>query len=262
MIPEKVIVFTLDTDWAPAFVVEDVIELLKDTPATFCVTDKNARDVLAQKPNIELGIHPNFMPGSTHGKTRQEVMETMMQLVPEAKTVRSHNLFQDTTVLDLYIEFGMTQDVSLIEYGNPGIRLFRYWNGLVRVPFNVDDSVSLIRSEDLAIQDWMLSAPLLICTFHPIHIFLNTDRLKRYTDLRDRGSLSAMMPAEILPFVNRDKPGARDLLISLLEQVSQGLRTPMTIAELAKDFPVAEYCSLPKPGHLSTRQATFHKKVS
>jgi len=84
----KEIAITLDVDWAPDFVIEDVAELLINSSvrATWFVTHaSSAIDDLRKRPDLfELGIHPNFLPGSTQGADVDSVLNHCMSLVPDA----------------------------------------------------------------------------------------------------------------------------------------------------------------------------------
>jgi hypothetical protein len=232
---------TFDTDWAPPFVIQDVLNLLKGVPATFFVTDGAALRILRKAPDVELGIHPNFMPGSSHGSTRRQILQTVATLVPEARAVRSYNLVQDTTILDLYREYGLQSDLSLLEYRNPDVRPFQYWNGLVRLPYNFEDSVACTRGERQADHLWMRSASVLVCDFHPIHVYLNTDTMDRYAALRNQGALMTLKPNVLRPFVNVEAPGTRDLLLSLLQGVAEGAFVPHTVSGLMHELPVSSW---------------------
>jgi hypothetical protein len=247
----KTIVLTFDTDWAPPFVIEKVIQLLQGLSATFFVTDRDAKEVLEGHQNIEIGIHPNFLPGSSHGRNRIEIMNRLMDLVPQARTVRAHNLFQDTTVLDIYVEKKLECDLSLVEYENLSPEPFRYWNGLARLPYNFDDTIALMRREDLRLRTWMGDADPLICNFHPIHLYLNTDRMERYLSLRDQGSLSKMKVDQVQSYINRKNRGVQDLFLSILEMIHLERGIPLIVTDLLKIRPWKPW-SRPNPGHLST----------
>ncbi len=252
------LLLTFDTDWVPPFFIEDVLSLVNDIPATFFVTDEAACKVLAGIPNVELGVHPNFMPGSSHGSKPREVLETVMKLVPGAQAVRSHRLFQFSAVLDLYVEYGINYDLTLIEYQNPSPRCFRYWNGLIRLPFNFEDDVALLRGESVEVPmpSWMRSASTLVCDFHPMHIYLNTEVMDRYVALRNRGSLQELSASDIEPFVNRKGPGTRNILSSLLEKVCSGEMTPFSISGLVQKLG-AEPWATPNLGRLSSQCPLF-----
>jgi len=251
--PPTKLALTFDTDWAPPFMLKEVLSLLDGVPATCLVTDEAARDVLCSASNIELGVHPNFLPDSSHGGNRLAVLETVMALVPGAQVVRSHNLFQDSTVLDMYVEYGLQYDLTLLEYGNPSPKAFRYWNGLVRLPCNFEDDIACMRGDGLIVQPWMSTCSLLVCTFHPVHIYLNTDTMGRYAALRN-WDIKMVTPKEVASFVNHDKPGVRTLLMSLLTQISQGLRVPFTISGLMDTLAVESWVAHVR-GRLSTQHA-------
>jgi len=228
------LVMTFDNDWAPPFIIEYTLNLLAGIPITFFVTGKAECKALERIPNVELGIHPNFMPNSSHGSNRRQVLETVMKLIPDAKIVRSHNLFQDSTVLDLYVEFGINYDLSLFEYKNPSPKPFCYWNSLVRLPYNFEDCVPCLLGEDFAksIPPWMGSASLLVCNFHPIHIYLNTESIDRYNALRKLGPVGTLKAGEIEPFINRETFGTRNIVIALLEKVTTGEMMPLCATDL------------------------------
>jgi hypothetical protein len=239
------IVLTFDTDWAPAFMLEAVLALLGDTPATFFVTDAVARDVCSAAPAGEIGLHPNFLPGSSHGETRREVLEHVLRLAPEARVVRGHNLFQDTTVLDLYAAYGLAADLSLLEYQNPAPRPFRYWNGLVRLPYNWGDDLATVLGEPRDDRGWLWASPVLVPTFHPVHVYLNTDTLDRYTALRNAGPMGELTPAQAAEHVNRERPGVRDVLVRLLSEIHRGERRAYTTSEFLATQPIAPWASAP-----------------
>ncbi len=249
------IALTFDTDWAPPFVIEEVLALLDGVPSTFFLTDGTAMKVLERAPNVELGVHPNFLPGSSHGTTRRQVLDTVMQLVPGAQVVKSHHLFQDATVLDLYVERGLHTDVSLLEYQNPTLRPFHYWNGLVRIPCNFRDDVACVRRETRDDQRWMWSASAVICSFHPIHVYLNTDTLERYAALRNQGGLVSIRPSVLADFVNRDTPGIRTVLTNLLGAISKGVFVPHTVSDLVCTLPLESWYASNRP--LSIPDGTY-----
>ena len=45
---------------------------------------------------IERGIHPNFLKGSSHGNSHEEVIDTCLKYAPETKLCRSHRGYNCT----------------------------------------------------------------------------------------------------------------------------------------------------------------------
>src|SRR5437588_10311456 len=96
-------ILTFDVDWAPDYMIDFVAErLLKDRMRpTWSVTHESpAIERLRSNSDIfELGVHPNFLPGSSHGGNTHDVLRSCMAMVPEAQSFRTHSLVQSTPLL-------------------------------------------------------------------------------------------------------------------------------------------------------------------
>ena len=96
-------VITIDVDWGPDYMIERMADALieRNVRATWLVTHgSSAIDALRGCPDLfELGIPPNFQPGSSHGSIPEEVADHCMSLVPSARCVRTHGLVQSTRLL-------------------------------------------------------------------------------------------------------------------------------------------------------------------
>ena len=91
------ILVTLDIDWAPDWMVEDVVERLvrAGVRATlFATHDSPLLRSLEGNSEIEIGLHPNFLPGSSHGSTPEEIFATLRSWYPRATACRTHSLVQ------------------------------------------------------------------------------------------------------------------------------------------------------------------------
>ena len=96
-------ILTFDIDWAPDWMIEQIAQVLieKSVKSTWFVTHQSkAIEKLRQYDDLfELGIHPNLLNGSTHGKTEDDVLTHLKQIVPEAVSMRTHGLYQTTNFL-------------------------------------------------------------------------------------------------------------------------------------------------------------------
>jgi hypothetical protein len=99
------VAITLDVDWAPDFAIDHAARLLvaHEVAATWFITHASAAvERLREHPELfELGIHPNFAAGSTHGRTPEAVLDHVLALVPEARAMRTHGLVQSSALLAL-----------------------------------------------------------------------------------------------------------------------------------------------------------------
>lgn len=185
---------TLDIDWAHDEVLWDAIELLEGAgvKATWFITHQTALlEKMRANRKFELGVHPNFnflLNGDNRlGKNAKEVVERLLHIVPEAVSVRSHSLTQNSNLLAMFKTLGLTHDCNHLIAEQTGIILkpWLLWNGLVRVPFFWEDDLACIEKTNTPINGLLKRKGLKVFNFHPIHIFLNTESMERYERTRD-----------------------------------------------------------------------------
>ncbi len=216
---------TFDIDWASDEVIANTIDLVEkaDVCATWFVThDTPLLKRLRDNPKFELGIHPNFnniLAGKSdpvNGESAEEIVERLLLLVPEAKCVRSHSMTQSSVLLQMFREKGFTHDCNHFIPHHAGIKLrpWYLWAGFVKVPCFWEDDVAVIYRENLdEIKKLAFGEGLKVFSFHPIHVFLNTEKMERYEESRPYHR----SPRELLRFRNNETPGARTALKTLLE---------------------------------------------
>jgi hypothetical protein len=184
---------TFDVDWASDEVLSYTIDLLENfnAKATFFITHKTKLlDRLRSNSNFELGIHPNFnflLNGSTEkGLNFNKVIEDILEIVPEAVSVRSHSMTQNSNILDAFKKYGLTHDCNHFINFNSGIvlRPWHLWNGLIRCPYFWEDDIYAIDNDKIDIEKIYKSPGLKIFDFHPIHILLNMSKISLYESTR------------------------------------------------------------------------------
>lgn len=220
---------TLDVDWAPDFIVESVAAELKSrgVRATWFITHKSAalNSLRAENALFELGLHPNFLPGSTHGTTPPEVLSSMLSIVPEAISMRSHAVVQSAPILNAIITgTPICVDSTLFLPGMAHIRPVEQLAGgkkLLRVPFFWADDYEMERNPP----DWHLSRHLAVeglkvFLFHPIHLFLNSADFSSYAALkRDVPQLNRLTEDAARRYVH-DGEGTMTLFHELLDYLA------------------------------------------
>lgn len=177
------VLLTFDVDWAPDFMIDDIATRLveRGVRATWFVTHASpAIDRLRSRPELfELGIHPNFLPGSTHGGDTAAVLEHITAVVPEAVSMRSHCVVQSGPLLAEVVERTRIRiDSSIFLPEMPHIRLVTHLTPhgrLLRVPFFWADDYEMLKPEPAWRAAPMLETPgLKVLMFHPVHIALNS----------------------------------------------------------------------------------------
>jgi hypothetical protein len=200
---------TLDLDWAPDFMIDAAAQTLLDrgVRATWFVTHASpAVERLREHPDLfELGIHPNFLPGSSHGATPAEVVAHCAALVPEARAVRTHCLLQSTPLHDELLRGSdVSVDVSLFLPGAVAVEPVVQWSPagrLLRLPYVWQDNMEMYSPQPNWDTEAALDAPgLRIFDFHPVHIWLNSASFAPYERLKATGPLDRVGEADALAF--------------------------------------------------------------
>jgi len=212
--------FTTDLDWAPESMVEETLSLFDRyrVPLTPFIT--HASPAIARRYEGtavgEVGVHPNFRPGSSHGATESAVVDHVLALWPAAKCFRSHGFVDSSSIAEAFHSRGLQYDSNLCLYLQPGAMPLQHVSGLVRFPvFLEDDDVAAKRngwSTD-RFEVALRTPGLKIFNFHPQHVCLNTPDLSHYE--RAKGRVGENRWHESV----HEGAGARTLLVGLLEFV-------------------------------------------
>lgn len=229
---------TFDIDWAPDFIVEGCLDLCVrlGIPASFYAThDSPLLADIAADPRFELGIHPNFLSNSTHGRNYREVIEHCLDFAPDAISMRTHSLYQDSRMFAHIAEHApqIRTDASMYAPGQHSLRPFDlHFSGrsLRRLPFRWEDDIFA----ETPGSDWSTGPStdpgLNIFAFHPVHIAINSGRLTLYERMRQSLKLQDWTKAFVAEHTNKGL-GARTYLEDLV-----GSSDPaefMTISQMA-----------------------------
>lgn len=218
---------TFDIDWAHDEVLEDTIDLVEQAGASatwFVTHDTPMLERLKANPKFELGIHPNFnflLQGDPcKGANAEEVVDRLLEIVPEAKSVRSHSMAQSSKLLQLFQEKGLTHDCNHFIPEQAGIELkpWHLWNGIIKVPYFWEDDATCIYNNSTSVLELVSRPGVKVFDFHPIHVFLNTDNINRY----ERSRIVHGKPDELLN-IRFDGVGSRTILSEILLTADRGL---------------------------------------
>lgn len=206
---------TMDTDWVPQFVLDDVLDLLREhhVPATvFCTGAYSGLD----GDLFEAGMHPNFLPGSSHGSTEEECFAHVRSILPRALGMRSHCYWWHNRMFSRLTEAGLRYDSSLLTPLQPMLRPYRMW-GLTRFPVWYGDNLHFSSGRSFERFDLPeLSDPgMKVLLFHPIHIYLNSGTAAETQEALAGKTLPLCRPEDLLPH-RRGGAGMRTLFLSAL----------------------------------------------
>lgn len=143
----------------------------------------------ADRPaELTLGIHPNFLPGSTQGNDTDEVIESCLSIVPAATTFRCHGFIDSTRIVWNLADRGFIADSNLLSFLQPGLVPIVHGAGVLRLPVFFEDDVFLdLGRADLDLKQCLelLQSPgLKILNFHPALVALNAPSIEYYDQQR------------------------------------------------------------------------------
>lgn len=210
---------SFDIDWAEDFVLSYCIDIVEqyNIPATWFVThDTPLLARLRANNNFELGIHPNFnnLLDGNKSKSSKEIVEELIATVPEAKSIRSHSLTQNSRLQELFVQSGLLYECNhyIPYYSEIALSAWRIWNGLIKVPHFWADDAALILKDYGDSKRLLQGSGLKVFCFHPIHVYLNSEDLIRYESSR----LYHRTESSLAEFVNINY-GTRNFLAEILE---------------------------------------------
>lgn len=244
--------FTTDIEWAPDWAIRDLYELADEhgVPLTPFLTHRSdyldrrlrVRDVVSSG---DVGLHPNFLPGSTHGATVEEVIATTKALWPDAVSFRSHCFYDDTRMLRKMAEHGFRYDSNLFAFLQPMLAPLRTVAETVRLPVFWEDDIHSsvgLPWELSALRAAFESPGLKIVNVHPVRVALNVPDEGFAESHRALGS-SAHVDARAE--AHRGK-GTRTFLAELFAEASGGRRA-MRLRDLYEEAVERGFGGLDRP---------------
>lgn len=222
---------TFDIDWAPDFAVEEILVILraKKIKATFFVTHPSdiVQDILSDGHDV--GLHPNFLPNSTQGRSVEEVMDYLLNICPEATSIRTHSLFQSTPLLHrIFSKYSQLKvDLSLLTYKLPfvGSSQWKFEDlSFTRINYNWEDDLAFYDNKFSWDQKKFFSRSV-IFDFHPIHVALNSNNNDSYMKLKEdlAGESLFSVPKNRLLEFRSESSGASDFLQFIVSSNAQAV---------------------------------------
>jgi len=226
-------IITLDIDWAPDFMIDQVASILleNNVKATWFVTHSSPIvDSLKRYPELfELGMHPNFLPGSTQGSNESEIIEFMLSLLPGAQSMRTHGVVQSGPLLaNMVKKTSVSVDATIFLPEMEGIKCVKHltpFGSLIRVPTYWADDYELLKlSSKWSPLELLKKQGLQVYNFHPIHVYLNTPSNDHYMAFKQAGlDFGVMKPSDVEPYIY-EGIGVRDFFCALLKEAANSGR--------------------------------------
>lgn len=233
--------FTSDIDWAPEWAIADTLALFDrfDVPLTPFVThDSPLLRARYGKPGMRrrVGLHPNFLPGSSHGSDPETVIDHVCRLWPEAVAFRAHAFFEYAAIPVRFAERGFLYDSNLCLFLQPHCVPLAHASGLTRFPVIWTDYAHLLKGLDCeigTIKATLATPGLKVIDVHPMLIALNAPEPAYY---QTRKALYRVDDAATGRAERHEGPGIADLLGEMLSFVRNSGYATVYLDDLYRDL--------------------------
>jgi hypothetical protein len=222
LLTRPVFVLTADVDWASDYCVDTFVAFARERaiiPTLFLTHQRPAIEALNAGGNVELGIHPNFLPGSTHGAAPDEVVAHLLSIVPNAVASRSHRFLDSSEIARCLVTHGVTVDSNVCLFLQAGLAPQHHWSGLLRLPCFWEDDVHWDRGfawDFGPLREAFLSPGLKILNVHPFMFTLNIPNADFYVRHKP---LIRNLDAEAASRLRHSGRGTATFLSELVEAV-------------------------------------------
>lgn len=188
---KNVCCFTVDVEWSPEWAIEKTLDLFAsyDVPLTPFIThdSPSIKNYFGTKEKTHyVGLHPNFLPGSSHGNNHTEVIDHVINLWPESRFFRSHSFYDNSRITHELVNRGFLFDSNLCLYLQPYSVPLLHQSGLIRFPVFWEEDIHWSRAQFEFKGSHLrrnLDMPgLQVFNVHPLSVALNIPNDKYYVD--------------------------------------------------------------------------------
>jgi hypothetical protein len=232
---QPVLILTADADWASDACIAALLVRIgqREHPPTIFAT--NASPELASQAargRVDVGLHPNFRPHSTHGGQTHEVFDHFVAQWPSATAFRSHCFMDGSPISLAAVARGMVIDCNSIDFLKPEITPHWHYSGLWRAPtFWEDDvhwSVGAVWDFD-RFEHYFMTPGLKVVNVHPFVQAFNCDSGEGYERVKH---LTATATPDDIASHRHGGPGAADFLDRILEWAERHSIARLSVAQL------------------------------
>ena len=238
---EPVFCFTSDIDWSSESIIKYSHDILSgdDLKLTYFITHSSPfLNELNASNKIDLLIHPNFLPNSSHGDSFKEVIDYCMNLVPNADGFRSHRYFEVNDIMDDFAKRGFRFVSNHCTRCETNIKPLKHRSGLLSIPIFLEDGGYLIMDPTLNFDNLIprLKSPgLKVINFHPAHMAFNTPNFAYTRSIKDSFSREIwgnLGLSQLQKLENREQLGVRKTIQHFIEFASSNDYKVLSMREI------------------------------
>ena len=238
----KSIALTFDIDWAPEYMINDVINILNhyDVNSTFFVTHESETIKKTNESQIEIASHLYVSPNSSQGNKLEMVIDKLRSWYSNKRIEgnRFHLLQHSYRDLVSLGENDYRYDISTLRYNTPYLLpAFHKDLNMTLLSYFWEDGICENANIPLIMSDINLNSPgIKIFNFHPMNLYINgCNSLDRLNFLRENPDLYNTSE-EVACKYKKDGPGAKNFLHELLNYCKSNNIKILSIKEIVDNF--------------------------
>jgi hypothetical protein len=190
---QPIFILTSDQDWAPEWAIAKFLDKVRRWEQPLHIFRTNPSQLLddaVKNGSIEQGWHPNFMPGSSHGATVEEVIQYCQRTFPGARTVRCHCFAEDSYRLRALAKAGIVADSQNATPCQGYLLPMISFTGTLRMPVYFTDDIAFSAVDSSltvdVFRESLFTPGLKILNFHPTFVGCNTPSQAHYDAVRGK----------------------------------------------------------------------------
>lgn len=237
---EPVFCFTSDIDWASESIIEysnNLLKLDKKKITYFNTHESNYLNSLKNKDSIDLLIHPNFLPKSSHGHSYEEVITNCLKFAPDSIGFRSHRYFEVNDIFDIFLKLKFKFFSNMCTNCEINLKPIHHRSGLLSIPIFFEDGGYLLMDPEMlfnSISKKLDSPGLKVLNIHPAHMAFNTPNFNFTRSIKDslsRAQWNNISKSQIKRIENK-KFGIRNFVEKIIEYIEKKGHRVMSITQI------------------------------
>ena len=238
----KTIALTFDIDWAPDYMIQNVIDILNlyNVNSTFFVTHESELIKKTDESKIEVASHLYIAKNSSQGDDLDIVLKKFKSWYPNKKIKgnRFHLLNQSYRDLVFMGKIGYNYDVSALRYNSPYLLpAFHKDLNLTLLSYFWEDGISENAGIPLKLSEININLPgIKVFNFHPMNIYINGHNSEaRLNFLKENPDL-LNTSAKVADNFRYDGPGANNFIVELLDYCKASNVRVVSMKEILDNF--------------------------
>lgn len=240
--------FTSDIDWASDEVVEyshisvggDNLKL-----TYFATNPSEFLDHCRESGTARILIHPNFISGSSHGKTYEEVINYCQNLVPDADGFRSHRYYESNDIHDAFARKGFKFFSNHCTQCEIELKPLRHRSGMFSIPIFLEDGGYLLMDPSLRfdlLKKYIDTPGLKLINFHPAHMAFNTPAFSYTRNIKDSHTREQWnkLSKEQIKKLEYKKDGIRTIIQKVIEHIQKRNYPLLSIHEVYEEAKLSQ----------------------